>query len=112
MRILIDECLPRKLKFHLSGHEVETVPSMGWQGKKNGELLRLMTGKFDVFFTVDGNLTYQQNLRAQSMCIVLLRAPNTQLNTLMPLMPLVQKHLSAARLNKMIVVSYDELTDF
>jgi hypothetical protein len=62
MRILIDECLPRKLKQELSGHAVSTVQEMGWSSVKNGALLSLMTGQFDAFVTVDGNLEYQQNL--------------------------------------------------
>jgi hypothetical protein len=39
MKILIDECLPRKLKNALSNHDVQTVPQAGWAGEKNGELL-------------------------------------------------------------------------
>jgi predicted nuclease of predicted toxin-antitoxin system len=41
MRVLLDECLPRKLKNDLPGHAARTVPEMGWAGKKNGELLQL-----------------------------------------------------------------------
>ena len=40
MKVLLDECLPRKLMHHISGHEVTTVVLAGWSGKKNGELLR------------------------------------------------------------------------
>ena len=29
MRLLLDECLPRKLKGGLPGHDVKTVPEMG-----------------------------------------------------------------------------------
>jgi hypothetical protein len=43
MRILLDECVPRPLKRELTDYEVRTVVEMGWSGKKNGELLRLMT---------------------------------------------------------------------
>jgi predicted nuclease of predicted toxin-antitoxin system len=39
MKILIDECVPRKLKRHLSDHECITVPEAGLAGKDNGELL-------------------------------------------------------------------------
>ena len=39
MKLLLDECLPRKFKNHLPGHECYTVPEIGWAGKKNGELL-------------------------------------------------------------------------
>jgi hypothetical protein len=41
MKVLLDECLPRKLKNHLLGHDCSTVPEAGWAGKKNGELLSL-----------------------------------------------------------------------
>ena len=63
MRILVDECLPRKLKNEFADHTVSTVQEMGWSGIKNGELLRLMMNKFDIFVTVDTNLQYQQKLR-------------------------------------------------
>ena len=39
---------------------------MKWdgQGKKNGELLRLMVNhKFDVLLTTDRNIKYQQNVK-------------------------------------------------
>jgi hypothetical protein len=41
MKVLLDECLPRKFKNHLTEHECSTVPEAGWAGKKNGELLSL-----------------------------------------------------------------------
>ena len=34
MKILLDECLPRKLKYELPGHDVLTVSEMGWAGAK------------------------------------------------------------------------------
>ncbi len=42
MRLLLDECLPARLRHDLPGHEVQTVPGMGWAGIKNGKLLRLI----------------------------------------------------------------------
>jgi hypothetical protein len=41
VRILLDECLPRRLKRDLVGHDMRTVPDMGWASKRNGELLGL-----------------------------------------------------------------------
>jgi hypothetical protein len=58
MKILFDECLPRKLKPDWSGHEIFTVPDMGWTGKSDDELAQLMSGQFDVFFTMDQNFQY------------------------------------------------------
>jgi predicted nuclease of predicted toxin-antitoxin system len=62
IRILLDECLPKKLKRELRDYTVATVQEMGWSSEKNGELMRLARDRFDVFLTADQNLQYQQNL--------------------------------------------------
>jgi predicted nuclease of predicted toxin-antitoxin system len=41
MKILIDECVPRKLKPFLTGHMCRTVSEAGFSGRKNGALLGL-----------------------------------------------------------------------
>ena len=51
MRVLLDECLPRRLKRELVGHNTRTAPEMGWASKRNGELLALAVGQFEVFLT-------------------------------------------------------------
>jgi predicted nuclease of predicted toxin-antitoxin system len=53
VRVLLDECLPRRLKRDIVGHDARTVPEMGWATKRNGELLALAATEFDVFLTVD-----------------------------------------------------------
>ena len=63
MRVLLDECLPSRLKRVLPGHEVSTVSDAGWAGKTNGELLSLAVERFDAFVTIDKNLPAQQNLQ-------------------------------------------------
>lgn len=87
MNILLDECLPRRLKFLIVGHTVQTVPEMGWAGTKNGTLLRLAEGAFEVFITADQNMQYQQNLQSHILGIVVFIAPNNRLETLQPLVP-------------------------
>ena len=87
MKVLLDECVPRKLRRELSEHEVLTVTERGWSGIKNGKLLALAEAEFDVFLTVDQNLKYQQNLKAFSIGIILLVARNNRLKSLLPLMP-------------------------
>ena len=62
MKILLDECIDRRLAKEIEGHEVVTVPHVGWAGIQNGELLRLAQAQFDVFVTVDRNLPFQQHL--------------------------------------------------
>ena len=91
MRILLDECVPRPLRRELSGHEVRTVVEMGWDGKRNGELLRLLTAEqFAVFLTTDQNLRCQQNLHGLQVAVVVLVAPTNRLDDLVPLMPTVR----------------------
>jgi len=58
VRVLLDECLPKKLKAEFPNAEVFTVPEMGWAGKTNGELLRFAASTVDVFITVDKNLQH------------------------------------------------------
>ena len=59
MKILLDECIDRCLARELKGHSVKTVPQMGWATIKNGRLLALAEKNFDVFLTVDRNLSFQ-----------------------------------------------------
>ncbi len=68
MRVLLDECVPRKLRREFPGHEVRTVTEMGWGGTRNGALLRRAAGEFDLLLTVDTNLEYQQNTSALPGC--------------------------------------------
>jgi len=60
MRVLLDENVPRRLKFRLQpDHEVSTVQEEGWASFQNGSLLAQAEGKFEVFITFDSNLEYQ-----------------------------------------------------
>jgi len=87
VKILIDECIDRRLARELSGHIVKTVPQMGWAGIKDGELLRLAEIEFDVFITVDRNLPFQQNLAVLDLAVLVLQAPSNLLADLQVLLP-------------------------
>ncbi|HEV2763401.1 MAG TPA: DUF5615 family PIN-like protein [Pyrinomonadaceae bacterium] len=87
MRLLLDECVDRRLAGDLHGHDVNTVPQMGWAGVKNGELLKLAEKEFDVFITVDRNLSFQQNLSGFGLAILVLHAASNRLADLRPLAP-------------------------
>ena len=93
MRILIDECLPKKLKLELPEHFVQTVPEAGWAGKQNGDLLSLAEIEFDVLLTNDQNMEHQQNLEQFDLAFVVLVAPTNDINELRPLMPAVNASL-------------------
>lgn len=89
MRILIDECLPAPIKdsFSPHGHECKTVREVGYGSKKNGELLSLADGKWDVLLTNDKNIKYQQNMVGRTISVLVLRAKSNRLNDLLPLVP-------------------------
>ena len=87
MKILLDECLPKRLKRDLLGHQVRTVPEMGWASKKNGELLALAGPEFDVFLTVDRNLSFQQDINRFDIAVVVLVAKSNRYSDLQPLVP-------------------------
>lgn len=70
MKILLDECVPWPMHRILTGHSCSTVQSQGWGGIKNGELLQLAEGKFDLFITADQNIRYQQNLTGRQIAIL------------------------------------------
>lgn len=95
MRILLDECLPRRLKAQFPSHVVLTVPEAGWAGKKNGELLRAASGNVDVFITADSNLAYQQHLVGLPFGVVVLSAHSNRLLDLIPLVPAVLEALAS-----------------
>jgi predicted nuclease of predicted toxin-antitoxin system len=105
VRVLLDECLPRKLKRALTGHEVKTVAESGWAGRKNGDLLRLAQEQFDVFITVDRNLTFQQDVGQFDIAVVVLVAYSNAIEDLEPLMPTVVRALSALRRDEVLRVS-------
>ena len=94
MRILIDECLPKRLKHELPEHFVKTVPEVGWAGKQNGDLLRAAESEFDVLLTNDQNIEHQQYLKRFDLAFVVLVAVTNDIDDLKPLMPAVNEILS------------------
>jgi hypothetical protein len=87
VKVLLDECVDRRLARDIVGHDVKTAGQMGWTTIKNGELLALASGQFDVFVTVDRNLSFQQNLVSFSIAVVVLHAKTNRLADLRPLVP-------------------------
>jgi len=62
VKLLLDECVTRRLKREFANHEVHTVDEAGLKGLENGDLLKAASGKYEVLVTVDRNLPYQQNI--------------------------------------------------
>ena len=89
MRVLVDECVPKRVKFLLAeaGHDCQTVPEAGFSGKENGELLALAEEKFDILLTVDKNIRYQQNIAGRKIAILIIRAASSDFEDVRPHIP-------------------------
>jgi len=87
VRLLLDECIDRRLTRELIGHDARTATQMGWATFKNGALLSIAEKEFDVFITVDRNLSFQQNLTKVNLAIIVLHAKTNKLEDLRPLVP-------------------------
>jgi len=106
MRLLLDECLPRKLKSLLisGGHNCETVREAGWEGLTNGKLLAQAELLFDVLITVDKNLRYQQPFQNRVISVLVLRAKSNQIEDLEPLVPAVLNALKTINPGQVIEI--------
>jgi len=105
VRVLLDECLPRHLKRELVGHDARTLPEMGWAGKRNGELLALAVAEFDVSLTVDRNLSFQQDISAFDIAVVVLIASTNRLDELRALTPRILEVIAVATRRTLTIVS-------
>ena len=84
MKILLDECIPRKLTYHLLNHDCSTVPEAGFAGIKNGALLSLSAGIGDhIFLTMDKGVAYEQNMAGVNIGVVIMRARSNRLADLL-----------------------------
>ncbi|NJK34232.1 MAG: hypothetical protein HC919_04370 [Oscillatoriales cyanobacterium SM2_2_1] len=105
MQIPLEECAPRPLKHELADYEIRTVVEMGWSGKENGELLRLMNQEgFTILLTTDQNLRYQQNLQQARVAVVILVASSNKLSDLLPLIPNARRVLDIVAPGEVIEV--------
>jgi hypothetical protein len=87
VRVLLDECVDWRLGRELASHDVKTARQMGWTAVKNGELLGLASAHFDVFVTVDRNLSFQQDILSFPIAVVALQARSNRLADLRPPVP-------------------------
>jgi hypothetical protein len=85
MRLLLDENMSQAFRFHLPGHDVQTVGFLHLTGLSNGDLLRKMVElKIQVLVTLDKNLQYQQNVAKAGIAVIVLRPKTNKLHDVIP----------------------------
>jgi len=97
VKVLLDECIDRRLAKEIIGHDVRTVPQVGWAGLTNGELLSRAVGRFDAFVTLDRNLSFQQNAKRYELAILVLAARSNRLEDVRLLVPRLLRALPTAK---------------
>jgi len=94
MKLLLDENLPKRLKVDFHAHDIFTVREMGWNGIKNGQLLKLLLfNSFDALLTYDKNLQHQQNFSKYTITVFVLTAKINQYIELTRLTPQIKEYL-------------------
>ena len=104
MKILLDECIDWRLSRDIVGHDVKTIYQMDWATVKNGDLLALPSNHFDIFVTVDRNLSFQQNLISFEVAVIVLCAPTNRLADLRQLVPTLLVTIPTAKRGKAIYI--------
>ena len=105
MKLLLDECTPKRLQNDFPGHEAQTVAEAGLNGLKNGQLLRAAVHKgFDVLITVDQRLRFQQNLLQFNLAVIIIVAKPCRYPQLKLLAPKVLKALEAIIPGESVIV--------
>lgn len=104
MRLLLDECAPRRLRNGFPGHAVSTIEQAGLKGLKNGALLLAASVEFDVLVTVDKNIEHQQNPDKLPMTILILSVINNRFESISPLLPKALQSLESLTGNKIIKI--------
>jgi predicted nuclease of predicted toxin-antitoxin system len=105
MKLLLDECTPRRLKRDFTGHQVFTVDEIGLKGVKNGALLRAAAGRFDILITVDRRMPLQQNLATLDLALVVLIAKPNRYPELKLLVPKALQALTTIKAGEVVRIN-------
>jgi predicted nuclease of predicted toxin-antitoxin system len=107
MRILLDECVPRKLKFIFiaAGYDCETAPEAGFGGMANGKLLAQAELLFDVLVTIDRNMRHQQNLAGRNIAILVLCVSSNDISDIEPLVPNAVRALKSIKPGQVVEIA-------
>ena len=105
MKILLDECVTKRLKAHLKEFDVATVTEMGWNGLENGDLLnQCVENMFDILLTIDKNLMFQQNLEKYDVSIAVLNSVSSKLEELILFIPSFKRQTAYLKNQKVYLI--------
>jgi hypothetical protein len=95
LKVLLDNCIPRKFRRHLPDHDVVHAGERGWAGLANGRLLRAAADEgFEVVLTVDKSLQHQQNKAELPVPVILVIAVSNHERELVRVLPRIASLLN------------------
>ena len=106
MKLLLDECVPQRLRHDFPDHDVDTAKTADLLGVKNGALLRAAAAQFDVLITVDQKIRFQQNLRTFDLAVIILIAKPCRYPQLRLLAPKVLEVLEQIKPGDVVEIEY------
>ena len=105
MKILLDECVTKRLKKHLNNLDVFTVRELELSGIKNGKLMAYCSdNNFDVLPTIDKNLMFQQNLEKYPVTIVVFNCLSSKIEELVLFIPSFEKQINFFQKHKAYLI--------
>ena len=106
MKILLDECVTKRLKAHLISHDVSTVKDQGWAGLKNGALMAIATESgLDILLTIDKNIQRQQTMAKYNLIVVILDTPSSKSEMLIKFLPAFEEQVSSFSKGKLYIIN-------
>lgn len=97
--------MPKRLKQDFKEFEIYTVRDKGWNGIKNGELLKLMIEEgFDALLTFDKNLQHQQNFSKYTIAVFVMTARINSYEVLSLLSPQIKAILALEKIPRGAIV--------
>ncbi|MEM6313869.1 MAG: hypothetical protein AAF743_07265 [Planctomycetota bacterium] len=103
MKILLDNCVPKRAKRLLSQHTVQHTSELGLGELGNGKLIQTAADLgFDVLLTVDQNIRREHNLAQLPIAIIELYVRDTRFPALIPLEPHFEDALAATGTHRFV----------
>ena len=108
MKILLDNCVPKRIKRVLQQHDVKHASEMGLSQLSNGHLLKSAAKMgFDVLLTVDQQIRYQHKLEARPISVLELNTRDARLAALEAMAPYFEQALTATLASRFVSLDKD-----
>lgn len=104
VRVLLDTCVPHRLRRELTDADVVTAQYIGFTELADAALLAAIDGRMDVLVTMDTNLPYQNDLTKRSFAVIVVRVAVQNTRALRPLIPAIREAIRTTAPGEVCIV--------